>query len=180
MRPARQGDFDGFCGLYALINALDPAGLGGPRKPLHRDMFVALAQALPPRKLSQAVADGLMAEDLIEVAGAAFPQFKKALGGQVTVSLAFEETYFDTDDDFLQAIRDVMLSGRSGIIMMVHTPTFRHWTVPSSITETEIVIRDSWGLKSLDRGRYTIKRGRYRIHPGDTLLLHFRPLKRLA
>lgn len=180
MRPARQGDFDGFCGLYALINALDPAGCGGPRKPLHRDLFVAMAHALPRRKLRDAIADGLEGDDLLKVANATFPLFKKPLRGLVSVTRPFEDAAFRTDGDFIQAISDIMASGRSGVILNVRTPSYRHWTVAAGVTEDEIVLRDSWATKGLSRARYTVKRGAYRIHARDTLMLHHRPLKRLA
>lgn len=180
MRPARQGDFDGLCGLYALINALDPASGSRPRMPMHRDLFVALAHALPRQKLRQAMDEGLEGRDLIAAANAAFPLFKKRLGGHVSVMRPFKRQTFKTDLDYLDAISDIMSSGRSAIILNVQTPTYRHWTVADRITAEEILIRDSWALRALSRARYTVKRGPYRIHPGDTLLVHFRPLRRLS
>ncbi|MCA3699740.1 MAG: hypothetical protein IOB84_08130 [Brevundimonas sp.] len=180
MRPARQGDFDGLCGLYALINALDPAAGRRPRTPMHRDLFVALVHALPRRKLGQAMDVGLGSRDLIDAATAAFPLFKKRLGGHVSVMRPFKGQVLNTDADFLEAISDIMASGRSAIILNVHTPTFRHWTVAETITAQDILIRDSWALKALSRTRYTVKRGPYRIHPSETLMVHFRPLRRLA
>lgn len=180
MRPARQGDFDGLCGLYALINALDPAAGSRPRTPMHRDLFVALAHALPRQKLRQAMDVGLEGNDLIDAATSAFPLFKKRLGGHVSVMRPFKRQLFKTDADFLEAISDIMASGRSAIILNVHTPTYRHWTVAETITAEDILIRDSWALKALSRARYTVKRGPYRIHPSDTLLVHFRPLRRLS
>ena len=180
MRPARQGDFDGLCGLYALINALDPATGSRPRTPMHRDLFVALAHALPCRKLRQAMDKGLESRDLIDAATSAFPLFKKRLGGHVSVMRPFKRQGFKTDGDFLEAISDIMASGRSAIILNVHAPTYRHWTVAERITAEDILIRDSWALKTLSRARYTVKRGPYRIHPSDTLLVHFRPLRRLS
>lgn len=145
---------------------------------MHRDLFVALVHALTRQKLRQAMDEGLEARDLIDAANVAFPLFKKRLGGLVTVMRPFKRKTFETDTDFLEAISDIMASGRSAIILNVHTPAYRHWTVAETITAEEILVRDSWALKALSRGRYTIKRGAYRIHPRDTLLVHFRPSRR--
>jgi hypothetical protein len=144
---------------------------------MHRELFVALAQALPRQKLRQAMDKGLEGRDLINAATSAFPLFKKRLGGQLSVTRPFKRQTFKTDADFLESISDIMASGRSAIILNVHTPTYMHWTVAETITAEEILIRDSWAMKALSRARYTIKRGRYRIHPSDTLLVHFRPLR---
>lgn len=65
MRPARQGDFDGFCGIYSLINALDVAGFSTPRSAVHQRIFVALTDALPNRKLRVAIHRGLKGKDLV-------------------------------------------------------------------------------------------------------------------
>lgn len=180
MRPARQGDFDGLCGLYALINALDPAAGSRPRTSMHRHLFVALAHSLPRQKLRQAMDIGLESRDLIKAANSAFPLFKKQLGGHVSVMRPFKRRAFRTDADYVESISDVMASGRSAIILNVHTPTYKHWTVADSITAEDILIRDSWALKALSRARYTVKRGPYRIHACETLLVHFRPLRKLS
>lgn len=175
MRPARQGDFDGFCGLYALINALDLAGGKRPRSPVHRRLFVELAEALPGGKLRRALDDGLDGRDLIKAAGRAFPAFKKWLGGSVSVSRPFRKATFKTNEEFLEAMAGIMASGRSALILNISTPTYDHWTVAASITPQAIVLRDSGALKNVRLARYTVRSGEYRILPRETLLVHFHP-----
>lgn len=175
MRPARQGDFDGLCGLYALINALDLVGCKRGRSPIHRKIFVELAEALPTRKLRGAIDDGLHGRDLVEAAALAFPAFKKLLGGSVSVIRPFRKARFKTNEEFVEAVADIMASGRSALILNVSTPAYDHWTVAASITPEAITLRDSGALKELRLARYTVRRGDYRIRPKETLLVHFRP-----
>lgn len=175
MRPARQGDFDGLCGIYALVNALDLAGGKRPRSPVHRRLFVALAEALPGGKLRTAIDTGLDGRDLVKAAALAFPAFKKSLGGSVSVIRPFRKATFKTNEEFVEAIADIMASGRSALILNVSTPAYDHWTVAASITSEAITLRDSGALKELRLARYTVRRGDYRIRPKETLLVHFRP-----
>lgn len=175
MRPARQGDFDGLCGLYALINALDPAGCRMPRSPVHRKLFVALAAALPARKLGKAIDEGLEGKDLVKAAALAFPMFKRELGGLVTVSRPFPEATFQSNEAFVEAMADILVSGRSALVLNVSAPAYDHWTVAASITPSAITVRDSGALKELRLDRYTVRRGRYRLRPTETLLVHFKP-----
>ncbi len=46
MRTTRQGTFDGLCGVYAILNALDPAGFKRPRGQLHAALFKELTYGL--------------------------------------------------------------------------------------------------------------------------------------
>ena len=163
MRAARQGDFDGLCGLYAVINALDLAGCRRPRSPVHRKLFVGLAQALPGGKLRAAIGDGLGGRELIKAATLVFPGFRKSLGGLVTVSQPFRKATFETNEGFLEAMADIMASSRSALILNVSTPAYNHWTVAQEITPRAIIVRDSGALKELPLGRFTIRRGPYRI-----------------
>jgi hypothetical protein len=178
MRAARQGDFDGLCGLYALINALDLAGCRLGRSPVHRKIFEELAGSLPAATLRRAIKDGLSGRDLLTAAAATFPTFKKSLSGSVSVSRPFRETTFRTNEEFLESIADIMASGRSSLVLNVSTPIYDHWTVAAAITPQAIILRDSGALKELRLDRYTVRRGEYRIRPRETLLVHVRPLKK--
>ena len=180
MRAAKQGDYDGLCGLYALINALDLAGCKGGRLPVHRKLFEELAGSLPKGTLHRAIKDGLSGKDLLKAAAAVFPAFKKPLGGSVKVCRPFRETIFRTNDEFVESIADIMVSGRSALILNICTPVYDHWTVAASITPQAIVLRDSGALRELRLDRYTVRRGGYRILPRETLLVHVRPLKTRA
>ena len=175
MMPARQGDFDGLCGLYALINALDLAVGKRPRAPIHRRVFVALATAIPAKDLRRAIDDGLDGGALVKAAAQAFPAYKRHFCGSISVTRPFRKVAFDTDQAFLDAIADIMASGRSALVLNVSTPAYSHWTVAASITTHSIALRDSGVMKELPLARYTVKRGRYRIRAKETLLVHFRP-----
>lgn len=136
---------------------------------------MTLAASVPSRTLRNAIDSGLNGRDLIKAADLTFPAFRKPLGGSVTVSRPFRRAVFETDAAFLEGMVDIMASGRSALILNVSTPTYSHWTVASSVTPQAIVLRDSGTMMELDLERYSIKRGRYRIKPQETLLVHMRP-----
>lgn len=176
MKPARQGDFDGLCGLYALINALDGVGFKRSRSTVHQRMFSALADALPCRKLRAAMTTtGLEGKDLVDAAHAAFPAFRRSLGGAIKVTRPFKRKSFTSDAVFLDAVAELLSQPGSAVIVNMTTPSYRHWTVVHAIGPSTIDLRDSWTLKTLSRDRYTIKRGPYRISPHETLLLQLKP-----
>jgi hypothetical protein len=172
VRAARQGDFDGLCGLYALINALDLAGFKRSRSTIHQRMFMALTDALPCRKLRAAMTTiGLDGKDLVDAAHTAFPEFRKTLGGDIKVSRPFKRKSFASDPLFLDALAALVAQPGSAVIINMSTPSYRHWTVVNAIGPSKIELRNSSTLTALPRDRYTIKRGRYRISPHETLLV---------
>lgn len=134
MKAARQGDFDGLCGLYALINALDPAGFKRSKSTMHQRMFAALAEALPCRKLRSAMTTiGLEGKDLVKAAHTAFPEFERILGGEIKVTRPFRRSSFKTDADFVTALQELTAQPNAGVIINMATPSYRHWTVVQSI-----------------------------------------------
>lgn len=178
MRPSRQGDFDGFCGLYSLVNALDLVGYQRPRSAEHQRVFIALAEAVPAAKLRLAVGSGLGGRDLMRAAKSAFPAFRKALGGRVEVSRPYRRVRFKTDAAFLTAAAEAMSRDDVALILYVSTPDRDHWTVAQAITPTAITLRDSVAMKALPLNRYSTLKGRYRIVVRETLMVRLRLRKR--
>lgn len=177
-KPARQGDLDGLCGLYALINALELVAVKPPGPALQMRLFVSLTEALPAPRLRKALANGLDGKTLIKAARTAFPEHKKALGGVVKVSRPLRRQSFRTNADFTTTLTRLMTPGDVALIINFATPRYAHWTVVEAVKHGSLVLRDSLGTNSLSMDRYTVKRGLYRILARETLMLQL-PVKHL-
>ena len=57
MRAQKQGDLDGLCGLYAIVNAIELTGVVGPKSTFHRRLFKRLLNGLAEGELHQAMID---------------------------------------------------------------------------------------------------------------------------
>jgi hypothetical protein len=178
-KPARQGDLDGLCGLYALINALEQVTAKPPGPALQMRLFASLTEALPAPKLRKALTDGLDGKELIKAARAAFPEHKKALGGVIKVSRPLRRQSFGTNAEFTAALTQLIEPGDVALIINFATPSYAHWTVVEAVEHGSLALRDSLGRKSLPLDRYTVRRGPYRILARETLMLQLHPSKRV-
>lgn len=178
-KPVRQGDLDGLCGLYALLNALDLLAAKPPRPALQKALFQELIRALPAPKLREAMSAGLEGKDLIKAARIAFPPHKRALGGRIEVSRPFRRQAFETSEELAANWGKRIYTGDTALLINFATPTYAHWSVVLAIEPTAIALRDSSSTRSLSLDKYAVRRGPYRIRTRETLMLHIHPLKHL-
>lgn len=174
MRAIQQGTFDGLCGVYAIINALDPVGLTGPRTNLHRNLFRSIIKALPPKALAHAVVRGLETEQLISASRQGLRWLRHSHDIDVRVS-----RWRHRPTDKAEFIRDLStLSGQPehAVILCFAKPGLQHWSVVAKIDHRAIHLRDSGSLTRLDIDRFELGRGRYRLIVEDTVIV--RRLKR--
>lgn len=171
MRAVRQGELDALCGIYALINALEVAGVKGPRSVMHKQLFRRLTLGLPADRLQAAMFDGLDSEDLLETGGRAF----RWLGRRHRIWVSLERPWHDVDfpdvDAFLASLRGTAQSHDAAVIVNVHLPGYSHWSVVRRFEGRRALLRDSTGLKQLELERFSLDRGRYRFSAIETLLL---------
>jgi hypothetical protein len=171
MRAARQGTFDGLCGVYAILNALDPAGLRLPRGALHAELFEELTYSLGAVSLLSAMHYGLERDDLLRAARCAFRWLSTEHGIEMVVSAPYEDTSFETIDDFVRELRAQLRAGGKGLIVYVALPTRNHWTVPVQLVGDAMHLRDSSGLRTLPIPRSRRGGGSWRLSPADTLVI---------
>lgn len=171
MRAVKQGELDALCGIYALINALEPAGVTGSRGPLHKQLFRRLTLGLPADRLQAAMFDGLDSEDLLETGTKAF----RWLVRRHRIGIRLERPWHDTDfadiEDFLEALRAPAQKPNAAVIVNVHLPGYSHWSVVRRFEGRRALLRDSGSLRQLELDRFSLDRGRYRFSAIDTLLL---------
>lgn len=169
MRAVQQGTFDGLCGVYAILNALDPVGVTGPRTHLHRDLFRNIVKSTPPKTLANGVNHGLETEQLLAAARLGLRWLRRTHDIDLRIS-RWRHRPIDKAD-FIKALK--ALSSRPGhaVILCFAKPGLQHWSVVEKIDPHAIRLRDSGGLTHLEIDRYELERGRYRLIPEDTIVI---------
>jgi hypothetical protein len=168
MRPATQGTFDGLCGVYALLNALDPAGLRLARSKLHRDLFVKLTHALSASRLRAAMHGGLTHIDLQVAGKLAFYWLREVHGVTLVVDRPFSRCRFANLEAYFACLNETIGNG-GGVIIRFRTSSMSHWTVVSAVSPRTLHLRDSLGWRQIRTSKFEMKA--YRIYPADTLVV---------
>jgi hypothetical protein len=171
MRAARQGSFDSMCGVYAIINALDPAGIKLRRGPLHRDLFKELTHGLGAVTLLAAMHDGIGRHDLLRAAKAAFRWLALEHEVELTIDAPYDGRVFKHPRLFLEALRSHLEADGQAVIVDIYKPGRDHWTVPTAIVGRKLLIRDSGGMASIPLSYLTSQKGDWAISIEDTLVI---------
>lgn len=171
MRAVKQGQLDSLCGMYAVVNALEGAGVTGPRCALHKELFQRLTVSLPTARLKTAISSGMDSEDILDAARPSLRWLKRRYGIDLKIKrLEIAPTDLSLEV-FVSALRRTIDYDHMSAIVNVHLPGYSHWTVASRINNGRLVVRDSGTLKVLDLSRFSLDRGRYRFSADETLVL---------
>lgn len=171
MRPVKQGEFDGLCGLYSIINAIELTGVPGPRGLMHQQLFRRLVLSLPSDVAQNAIADGLNGADLIESSVRPFRWLARTHDLKLSLSQPWLDTPFSDMSEFLDALREQLRRSDRAIIINLKAPSPWHWTVLKSLTAECMLVRDSGRLSTLSLDRFSLSAGLYRFSARDTLHL---------
>jgi hypothetical protein len=171
MRAARQGTFDGLCGIYAIINSLDLVGLKGRRCTAHAELFKQLTYALGAAALLSAMREGLEAKELVRAAEVAFGWLSTTYGPELSISQPYLDEDFKTVGQYVHEIGRYCEAWDAAAIISVKMPNVSHWTVPRAVVGDRILLRDSDGLSELRATNFTLRKGLYRFRPSDTLVI---------
>lgn len=171
MRAARQGTFDGLCGIYAIINALDPAGVSLRRAQLHADLFKELTYGLGSVSLLTAMHDGLELADLLRTARAAFRWLSLEHDIHLSVEAPYVSRRFKTAQLFIDQLRDHFKADGEAVVVYLVTPGRHHWTVPISVSGRKLLLRDSGGMTTLPLSKLLVPGTGWSLSWHDTLLI---------
>ncbi len=171
MKPAQQGAFDGLCGVYAIINALDLVGLQRRRSALHTDLFIQLTHGLGASALLSAMYYGLEPSDLVRAADAAFHWLAIVYGPRLEISQPFLNRRFSRVPEYLQALAEYVEAPDSAALISFKRPGRSHWTVVKAMRGQTILLRDSAGLMELDSTEFSLDRGPACIRVWSTLII---------
>ena len=162
MEPYKQGDVDGLCGAYSIINSARLI-----TKKLTEDDCMALLDRIihhveQKKKISSIITGGLSVRDMEGVMKKVMP---KEFGiravrpfrtkKKVTINVFWNEV-----SKFINGNH-----GRKAVIIAIENHVWDHWTVIESISEKQARLFDSSEIARIDRKRCTTgKRNRNRTY----------------
>lgn len=149
--PLQQGELDGLCGLYAIINALrwalGAAGDFGRSQVDH--LFGRLLDELEREAGGiAAVSLGIHDRPLVALARASGRLLAEDLGLAVRVSQPFRSRRPSTATDLARAIRTATEHDRAAFLIGLKG-RYRHWTVCVGATRHHLVLFDSADIHRL-------------------------------
>lgn len=165
----RQGDLDGLCGVYALINAVE---IISPRPEAHVETLMkACIHALyirngTPFFFLQGIGLHEMIHLLRMVVRPNFSiRYKRPFARNAGVSLT---AYWDACRVFLDE------DGRT-VITVLASNNIQHWTVVAAMSDRCLFLMDSDGLNRVKRTEITVRPGKvkrlFRVFPAQTFFL---------
>lgn len=181
--PYFQGNIDGLCGFYGIINAfqcLFPATFSEDDA---WELMVALCEKLA-HKFPAVIWRGAGVEDTVALFEAAqeYAAKTKHLGGTLHVTRPFARRKMERMQDFWKEIADFLEEGGRGKIKRVAFVGIghpdNHWTVATRVTPRSVTFFNSWELKRLALRQFTISRdvakangGMHKIDTRQTFLM---------
>jgi hypothetical protein len=146
--PYRQGQLDGLCGLYALINAIRLAThhhTGEFGHGVWRELLLALlGEAEDLVGTATAVVHGIRTKPLYELAKRAASHMANEYGVPVTVSRAPGPKH--SFDGLVSHLAELTTKTRSAVVIEL-TGDVRHWTVVKRVGTHSLQLFDSSGME---------------------------------
>lgn len=170
LKPLHQGELDGLCGLYALINAarwVDPT--------LHlqacKAMFQESLELLHANgHLPGVLYKGIPAKAMLCLHGRVIRRYRPGL--------KLKRPFFGhtpmSDEEFWAAMASLLETPRSALVAGIFSGQWSHWTVINRITEGQVHLFDSRDLVWIRRRSCTCSRGRpgtFFIDPTEVFLI---------
>lgn len=165
-KPWQQGHFDGYCGIYSLINAIDH---------LHHDFSEDDCQKLfshlirNSESIDQVVLDGLDFEPLCNIAES-IPAFLKGRS-KVRFTRPFIGEPIECVREYFDAIQGA-LTPRCVAIIGLGEP-WDHWTVVTEVGKRSVRFCDSYGIKRLNKASFSLEEieGKIKLDFQETILV---------
>jgi hypothetical protein len=186
--PYLQGQVDGLCGLYAIINAfqwLFPASFTDDDA---WELMTVLCAAIA-HKFPAVIWKGAGVEDTVTLFKAAESYAAKSrhLKGRIVVTRPFARRKIDRVQDFwaeIGAWLDAAPQGQGKRLACIGIGyPDNHWTVVTKKSEKSVTFFDSWELKRLALRQFTISQdvakangGMHKLDTRQTFLIERRPL----
>ena len=146
--PFRQGQLDGLCGLYTIVNALDLLRDGGLTHSEDEALRImrALIEAVPER-FPKAIWDGTKVQHVRRMLVAADLFARKRYRFGLAWSEPFLRRDFATPRGYHAALREELAGGGLAIIGLA--PPWDHWTLVRKVTPAGFDTVDSISLNHL-------------------------------
>ena len=182
LKPYRQGDLDGLCGLYAVVNALRLATAGERlTKYTWRLIFAALAVATDNQVgVANALTWGIDRNRLIKILKEANITIAEETGLQISVRRPLRRHSKIGLADLLGELQELLAQPRAALLIAL-SGAVEHWTVLHSVEPERLVLWDSGGMQWISLGRCrmgyepTRTNREYVLRRGDVLLISAAP-----
>ncbi len=183
--PFQQGDLDGVCGIYALINAIRLATEDDtrcfPDAAWQELFFTLLLEADAVVGTVEAVGLGIDTKPLFRVAQAAVRHMADEHGLRLAVTHALRRGEPRTFDAILRRLAELADQPRSAVLICL-TGHLDHWTVLRRVTGQSLTFFDSSGYARVSLTNCHSKRPRearqaHIIEPKGVFLVHAKPPK---
>src|SRR5215204_4281524 len=183
--PFQQGDLDGLCGIYSVINAIRLATEDEtrdlPDAALQELFFTLLLEADAVVGRVEAVGLGIDPQPLFRVAQAAVRHMADEHGLRLTVTHAIRRGAPRTFEAILRRLTELTQQPRSAVLICL-TGHLDHWTVLRRVTGQSLTFFDSSGCArvSLTNCRSPAERSRgvrpvHFIEPRGIFLVQAKP-----
>jgi len=169
--PRLQGDMDGLCGIYSILNAttyLSPRPLDDKEE---EALFWALASSI--KRWPHVLKTGLTVREIPKAVKTASKWLQKSRGATLECSLPFKSKKYDGDwdrffDDLHQNIADPLTAAILGLV-----EPLEHWTVATEVKKQRIMLKDSMKTKHINRENAGLagSDSRYIVDPKTTFIL---------
>jgi hypothetical protein len=181
--PYLQGQIDGLCGLYAIVNAFQLLFPGTFTDDDAWELMVELCEAIS-HKFPAVIWKGAGVEDMVSLFAAAqqYADGAKHLKGGIEVTRPFARRRVDRIQDFWAQAGDwfedgVRLREKRVALIGIGYPD-NHWTIATRISGRSITFFDSWELKRLALRQFTLsndvaksKGGMHKLDTRQTFLI---------
>lgn len=175
-KPYQQGQLDGFCGLYCIVNAVRYLGLLGSK--VHGQQLMAELCAVLETQcgLEERFQDGTDPAEIVSL----LKQIVEPQYGVKRIRPFHKVAARTTFTDYASVIR-TFLATKNGIVLVSLGGYHDHWSLVRRVTSRSFLFYDSDGLKQLafrncqltDRGTGTQRRKHGRVHILDPYDTHF-------
>lgn len=174
--PLRQGDLDGLCGIYSVVNGLNFLFSIRPAPGFSEHMFQTVARAIPKSFYPDVLWDGMDIDLLERVARRAAGTIRREIGFDIEVARPFARRRLTSRQQFLDEAADLMQARYSILILFVDWAKKdgggSHWTVLRHIAKDHLGLVDSGRQRRLPLARLGLGEGPgTRILPRFTLML---------
>lgn len=174
-RALKQGDLDGLCGMYAVVNALNHLLSIKPPPGFNEEMFEVVARSVPRREYPEVLWEGMDVETLTRIARRATRHFEAEYEVRITVERPFARRRFRDRHAYFDAVSSYWDKQYSTFIVFIDWPKsvgHAHWSVLKTIEDQRICLVDSGGQHALPTARMGVNGDRgTRLHPPSTLML---------
>lgn len=172
MLPYEQGHLDSFCGIYAIVNSAKLVNRNIRGEEAIKLFGKCMRQLEKNRSLGRVSTAGIDEGDLWGIL-----KERVLINYSIKVERPFYRAKKISTDDYFRELRDYFEEGekRSAIISL-ESEDFDHWTVVRSITKKQIMLFDSYFIKTVHIAKCavhkTTKEKPYLLTPKMTYFLY--------